>query len=393
MGALFAVEPLLPPETGGETPEAWEAAAAALGRAAERAAAAGSPALGAYLEIAGGALLSGEVGELEAAWMAAGSEPFVVILGPAGAGGDGEPPIHHLEIGIPDGAEHRWVDPLLERMADFERWLPLEAEHRSGPENLRASIVVANAVLRGGSLAGSSGPGQYLPFDRGLRESLGRRDVFWKNLAAEAWYANEVRFVAERSLVEGQRELATAGAHLRFYATRFAMYQLGPQGVWTEAGRVSLREHFGESWGPLQVLKADVLAILAHEWLIEQGLQPAETSGENLAMAITMAFLGAAEELEAHRRAGLVALGTLARRGAMRLDPSGTWAFEPERVRAVLRELAAEVFAIHASGDRERAEALLARYARPAKAIDGTLRKLTERPPWRVPVEYVVRGL
>ena len=371
-----------------------ERVAAAL-REAARSATAVDENLRRYLETAAGALESGDGSGLEEAWRQTRREHLVVIVGPGTVSEEGLPVLHDMEVGLVDRGEHdRWVDALLARLGELERWLPLEPDMRHGAEGLHGSVTVANAALRTGTVAGSIGPGTYLPFDRTRLEELGRADVFWKNLMAVGWYGREVLPVARTVLHRDQHDLATARAHLHYFATRFLMYQFGPQSVEVGGQRRTLREHFGEMWGPLQIAKADTLAILAHDWLVEQGLQPEPVSAENYAMYVTMAFLQSSESHAGHQRAGRLMLSYLREREALAGPFEGTrWRIIPERMQPALRGLAAQIFAIFASGDVTRAQAFVEQYGAPSPTLAPTTAQALERSPWRVPVEFVVTGL
>lgn len=335
-----------------------------LRAAAEQAEAGGLDALAAYLR-AVAAAIGGEAPAAAAERLrrAIDGGDLVVALIPAP---DDREPTWALRAGVRDPAEQRWVEPWLAGLAEFESWLP--APPRAAASAVPASrIVIARPAVQGGAAAGSCSASTFLPAARELADEIGRDYLFWKDLAARCWYAGEVAPSAPLVLVPEQARLATAGAHLRFYATRFSTYQLGPQTSPAGDGRrLGLRQRFGEQWGPTVIAKADLLGVLAHEWLIERGLRPADESDENLAMLVVMAFRAwrdseAGEAPPGHAPASRLEIRRLRRSGALTWEPdSDRWRLDLPRARQAVRELAREILDVHARGDVEAARALLA---------------------------------
>lgn len=327
-------------------------------------------------------------------WSPAPSSSLVTILG-----GDSEPagPLS-LELGLMDADARSWIEPYLARLDELEASLPLPSglpDAALGPK--RDALVIADVFWRGGARAGSTALSTFLPADRSRAEETGRTYVFWRNLVERRWYEREIAPAVDQVLVPDQRAAATAGAHLRFYATRFTTYQLGPQSAATDGGRAPLREHFGELYGPLVIAKADLLGVLAHEWLIAEGIEPPELSFENLAMLVVMAFRALADvelgEAPPPHPANLQ-LSFFRDRGAVELErESGLWRFDPAKLRAAARELVAEILAIHATGDLERGRRLLDRHGAPGEEIAATVARVAALGAPQAEVTFEVTGL
>ena len=83
-----------------------------------------------------------------------------------------------------------------------------------------------------------------------------------------------------------QAVLVTPPAHLRWYATRFGTYQVGP---------VLSEEQFEEDWGPLVITRADLTSMLARTWLALEGeVHPQEAMDATCTM-VAMAFRALAD--------------------------------------------------------------------------------------------------
>ena len=323
--------------------------------------------------------------ELDPLWIALGDVATVPVLAAASLPAESNTAARFtLDIGAVVAGDQRWVRAFLGRLAEFERTLPLPAGYvPRGPYPDR--ILIADLLVRGGANPTGRPSQTRLPADAARRKELGSHWVFWRNNMRERWFADSIAPAASALLDSEQRPLATADAHLRFYATRFATYQLGPQTVRTATGPHSFEEYFGTWWGPLSIVKADLLGVLAHEWLIGDKLEPAAASTENLVMLVVMNFVALADAENGaapptHRAASNLVLQRLRSRGALTFDDARqTWHVDVDRTRAAARELVAEVLEIHGSGDRERAAALFAQTTAPDPQIMAALERMGGR--------------
>lgn len=183
----------------------------------------GEAELARVLAAAARALAEGDEAQLEAANLLFERGPAIAVIGPRREDG-----ARGLEVGLTAPGESAWVETWLGSLASFEAWIGLPPGRpfpRVGP--LRR-IAVADVVTRGGARAGSASINTFLPADVELRPALGRLSVFWRNLVRERWYLPECLPTAERVLAPEWLARFTAEAHLRWYATRFSTYQLGP---------------------------------------------------------------------------------------------------------------------------------------------------------------------
>ncbi|HKE00251.1 MAG TPA: hypothetical protein VKE69_04520 [Planctomycetota bacterium] len=324
-------------------------------------------------------------------------DPDLVLLSGRADGAKGKP--DYLVVGWRDATEHRWLDAFLEHWAEFGASLPLPAGF-SQPEGApRGTFRIANLFIRGGSVSESTSSSTFLPSDPALRRERGLSGVFWKNVMETAWWRHGVAPTVPLVLIPEQVALPTAAALLRFYATRFTTYELGPQEVQTPAGPVPLAERFGELNDPLGIAKADLLAVLAHEWLIAKGTMPKTTSDENLAMLVVMSFRALQDALDGkapppHEAASALVLNTLRERGAIAIDAEkDRWRVDLAKTRAAVRQLAGEILEVQASGDLARARALVKERGRIGPELRRTLDRVAALPAEKLAPKWIVRGL
>lgn len=139
-----------------------------------------------------------------------------------------------------------------------------------------------------------------------------------------------------------------------------------------------------------------MLGTLAQVWLVERGALPRDAVDEALATCVAMAFRAATdaelgEAPPAHGPAAHAILNLARARGGIRPAGAGRWTIERAPLLAALRELASEVLAIHASGDRERARAFLARWGEPSPEVRAALERTAEIPLERYEARFELR--
>ncbi len=312
----------------------------------------------------------------------ASKERLLILFGPGRrAENSNNSLLSHIEISRRSEVDEPWLSAYHSRLSEFEHWLPIPKGHHSLEGSPRDSLVIANIIFKGGTLAQNGSMSTRRPHTKALVDELGTTYFFYKNLLEKEWYENEVKSTSNLVLVERHRHLASPRAHLNFFATRFSSYQLGPQTVSTDESEtpIPLRKHFGASWAPLIIAKADLTGILAHEWLIREELEAAELSDQNLAMLVTMSFrslydAGSGVAPPAHAHASLIILNWLTEKNAIGFDQEeGGWDLNLDTIRTEVRNLLSVIFQIHATGDIEKADELVKAYAVMTQNVVRTL--------------------
>jgi hypothetical protein len=367
------------PASAGDANPRWPSAAAAkLRRAADEGA---GLALAEYLRAAAGQIEGAPGPPLDPLAYRTLDTPAFALIGPGAAGDSPWQRVRAIAVGVRDADDERWVRAYLSSIREFERSLPLPAEFQPGDEPWRAPFVVADLAMRGGTAARSTSPSTTLPLDRTSSPDAPRGWVFWRNAMRDGWYAAEIEPTARLVLADDLRSLATARAHLCFYATRFSTYALGPQRAPAASGAVPLDERFGELHNPLVIAKADLLGVLGQLWLVARGVQPHELSREMLAMLVVMAFRAmqdarAGNAPAPHEPASALELGWAIDHEALSVGDDDRWRFDESKLTEAIRSLAGEILRIHARGDVDGARALLERYARPRDEVRRTLERI-----------------
>lgn len=303
-------------------------------------------------------LTGADFDELESSVLGLGTGPLIATFAPENER------LRSIQFGVIEGSEQDALDHLLSQLNRFEEWLGLLS---SGERETMDRLIIARVLARSGPMS----PGTLhtrLPDSSLRRAEIGSISVFWRTMLRERWWRNSVAPLALATLAPGDAAQVSADAHLRWYATRYACYQVGPGPD---------RELFGEDWGPLMITKADVLAALARTWLVEEGAVSASESREAACTLVAMALRGAAdarrgEGPRSHERAGMLQLVWLASRGGIEAGADGI-VVNVEATFEAARELAIELASIAVQRDTGRARALLNRGEQVPDFIEAAL--------------------
>lgn len=351
------------------------------------------PGMARYLRATAEGLVTDSYGESDRAFLDARDSALVVFVRPQSTGYDQLKRIkqaYSMTLGIRDREENRRVAEYLARLDEMEQRLPLEETYRR--RGIRADNP-PEAVLdlfRAGSVAHGTAGSLVLPADPKARPD-GGRNVFWKNVLEARGRA--IILPVGRALLEaGEERFVTPRAYFNLSLVHYVVHPLGPHEVETEGRRVPVKDLLGDVEGIFEETKAELASLDALDWAIDQGLLPAALAREHSTTFLPHTFhilwqgtQGQAPPI--HSRSAQMILNWCREKGSLTADAaSGRWRLDAERLLKDLRELLAEILAVQATGDRERALRLLDRYAvlgpelQAAAERVGTVRPVTFEP-------------
>jgi hypothetical protein len=298
----------------------------------------------------------------------------------------GASPFSDVMIGVRD-ANDVWLQTLESRLEEFARTVPGYSPTWQRSDTPRGVSFIGNLVLRGGASAQSTAPATYPPFDAALRPRTGRSWIHWRNMMRANWFEREIRPTGLAALAPAVARSAAADAHLRWYAIRFAMYDIGPEIVRGEP----IAKLLGETRDPLEIAKADSLAILADQWLADQKVIARPPLAEELSTLAAVTFHTLNDVIKGtappqHRGATCLLLNWCIRNGGL-LPGEGGWNLNTAKMFASLQSLTREILEIETSANQERAAKLLAQYGSVTPPIQAALDRL---PPPHGPKARVV---
>ena len=298
----------------------------------------------------------------------------------------GASPFSDVIIGVRD-ANDVWLETLERRLNDFARALPGYSANWQKANAPHGASNIGNLVLRAGASSQSTGPATYPPFDANLRPQTGRSWFHWRNMMAANWFGREICPTALAALSPAVMRNVSADAHLRWYANRFVMYDIGPEIVHGEP----IAKLLGETRDPLVIVKADALAVLANQWLGDQKLKARSPLAEDLATLLAITFHTLNDVIKGsappqHRGSSCIMLNWGLQHGGL-LPTEGGWNIDNAKVLAALQSLTRELLEIETSADKNRAAKLLAEYGTITPPIQAVLDRL---PPPGAPKPKVI---
>jgi hypothetical protein len=139
-------------------------------------------------------------------------------------------------------------------------------------------------------------------------------------------------------------------------------HELGPEFAHRDGKQMSINEAIGPAYSGLEEAKADVVGMFGLAWLADRKVLPKDRLEEYYASYVADLFRSLRFGTgEAHGRAEMMEFNYLLEGHAV-THANGRYVIDFARIPGVVAALAKELLTIEATGDRARAEALLAKY-------------------------------
>jgi hypothetical protein len=340
------------------------------------------PAFANFLRMRADALLTDDYFKSNLAWLDLKNPKFDVIFAPDETYNDdllGVKATYGAAVMIRNTEESRKLDMSQKYVADIQDALPLAPEDRPSKHGLETPMEVMDTPFRAGDLThGYQAVADNLPNDPRVHEEKGSKKLFFKNFM-DARVNYVVLPVGQHVMLPEQAVKASGEGYLLAAIMHEMAHGLGPAFARSAAGKVTIRESIGPSYGGLEEAKADIVGMFGLKWLVDRGVLPKDKVEEYYASYVAGIFrtvrFGTAE---AHGQAEMMEFNYLSERGAIKRQGSGRYAIDYAVMPAAINDLAKELLEIEATGDRARGENWLKKYAAmPAdlqmslKAADG----------------------
>jgi hypothetical protein len=198
----------------------------------------------------------------------------------------------------------------------------------------------------------------------------------------EAKYEMILMPIAARLIVEEQVGDLSFDAFLNNTLMHESAHGLGPGSITLEDGtETDVNRALRDLYSTIEEAKADIVGLYCSQWMIDNGhLDPA------MARHMYATFLGGFFRsvrfgaTEAHGRANMIQFNFLLEREGIRVGEDGRYSIDYERIRQAVRDLAAELLAIEADGDYERAQQFIERYGQVTEELQAGLARLSDVP-------------
>jgi Peptidase family M49 len=337
--------------------------------AALREAAALSPdkAFASFLRLRAEAMLTDDYYKSDIAWLELENPKFDVIFAPYETYLDdvlGVKTSYGAAVMIRNQAESAKLDTFMKYVPEIQDALPLPAEDRPSLQGKSTPMEVMDTPFRAGDLRhGYQAVADNLPNDARIHQEKGSKKIFFKNFM-DARVNYVVLPIGKLLMREDQAALASMDGYFTVVLMHEICHALGPAFARTSAGQVDIRESIGPTFSGLEEAKADIVGLLALNWLMEKGVLPKEQAPAFYASHVAGIFrtvrFGVAE---AHGRAEMMEFNYFAEQGAITRDPkTGKYAIDYTKMQQAIATLAKELLEIEATGDRNRAEQWFKKY-------------------------------
>jgi len=324
------------------------------------------PAFADFLRLRARALLDDDYFQSDLAWLDLKNPKFDIIFAPYETYLDdllGVKASYGAAVLIRNEEESRKLEMFQKYVPDIQDALPLAPEDRPSKRGLQSPMEVMDAPYRGGDLRhGYQAVADNLPNDPRVHEQKGSKKIFFKNFM-DARVEYIILPLARYVMPPEQAAKASGEGYLLATIMHEISHGLGPAYARTASGKVDIREAIGPVYSGLEEAKADVVGMFGMQWLVEHGALPKDKLEEYYASYVAGIFrtirFGTGE---AHGQAEMMEFNYLSERGAIQRESSGKYAIDYRAMPGALADLAKELLAIEATGDRPRAENWFRKY-------------------------------
>ena len=187
---------------------------------------------------------------------------------------------------------------------------------------------------------------------------------------------------AEAEIMWG-RELADISfdAYFKHILMHEVSHGLGPGIIEKDGGTTTVNRELMELYSTIEEAKADVLAVLTTQYLIDHGILSEELEeslySTNLGGMFRSIRFGIGE---AHGGGVAIQLNYYLDKGAVKLDDSGLFYLNKKAIKSAVSDLARELLMIEAEGSYDKAKELIKKYVVLRPSVQSALDKLKDVP-------------
>ena len=335
-----------------------------------------------FLSSRADALLSDNYRESDMAWMDLNGR-IEVVIGPYEVYEDNlfnYKAAFESFVTVVDPAESAKLAAYAHALPDMERNLPEPEQYKNPNRGSESPIAVVQEVYTAGDARrGVQTAAFNLPNDEFVREKKGSKKVLLKNVM-DAKFVRNGRPIAVRLLDPSIVHLLAFDAFFNHVLFHELSHALGPAYLTTQGGeRVEVRIPLKNLYSTIEECKADVLGIWNLLYALDKGLVKGFDDQTLLATYAGMMFRSTRFGVgEAHGRGTAVQWNWLREKEA--IYPVGTrFNVNFQKMKDGVRDLATELLTIEATGDYNRANALLEKYGKETdemRAVNAILKDI-----------------
>jgi hypothetical protein len=330
------------------------------------------------------AFLSDDYRPSDMAWMDL-SGPIEVVIGPYEVYEDN--PFNYKAsfesfVTVVDAPESAKLAAYAHALPDMEKNLPEPEQYRNPNRGSESPIRVVQEIYTGGDARrGVQTAAFNLPNDEFVREKKGSKKVLLKNVI-NAKYKQSGQPIAQRVLDPAQLSLLNFDAFFNQILFHELSHGLGP-GYLTQGGgqRVEVRIPLKNLYSTIEETKADVLGLWNIVYARNHGLLSAFDDKQLYATYAGLMFRSMRFGIgEAHGRGTALQWNWIREKGGIVPAANGRFSVDFAKFGDAVKSLSTELLTIEATGDFNRANALLEKYGKTNAEIDAVNEKLSDIP-------------
>jgi hypothetical protein len=285
-------------------------------------------------------------------------------------------------INVVDKNESAKLAIYAQHLPDMEKNLPEPEQYKNTTRGTSSPIkVVQELYTAGDARRGVQTSAFNLPNDEYVREKKGSKKVLLKNVM-EAKFRQSGAPVAQRVLDPALTSRVSFDAYFSHTLFHELSHGLGPGYLKQANGeRVEVRIPLKNLYSAIEECKADVLGL----WNIRYAIQKKWlTSFDEQQLYVTYAGLMFRSMRfgigEAHGRGTAVQWNWVREKGGVVPEANGKYKVDVEKFRSAVQSLATELLTIEATGDFNRANALLTNYGKSTPEMEKVIGGLKDIP-------------
>lgn len=343
-----------------------------------------------FLTLRADAFLSNDYLESDFAWMDLDS-PVDVTIGPYETYNDelfGYKAAFEAYVNIRDQKETDKLKFFAQHMQELEDNLPMDAQYRNPKVGAVAPMVVVNEVYGAGDgNMGVQTAAYNLPNDERVISKRGSKRVMLKNIQ-EAKFKSTLTPISKIVLRKADQKYVDFDSFFTHILAHEITHGLGPHATRKDGKESTPRQDLKETYSTIEEAKADVTGLWALMYMMEKGMLK-DTLGQGLdaERKLHTTFLASAFRTlhfgltDSHARGMAIQVNYLMDKGAFVANADGTFSVDYKKIRQAVLDLDREFLTIEATGDYERAKAMMAKYVVIRPEIQKALDKMKQSVP------------
>ncbi len=284
-------------------------------------------------------------------------------------------------ITVRDDAETGRLAHVADHLQELEDNLPCEPRHRNPRLGAMAPIRVVNQIIASGDASrGVQTAAFNLPNDERIVNEKGSKRVMLKNVQ-EAKFRHVLVPIAERALPAGDLPDVAFEAFFTHILMHELMHGLGPHRIRLGERDTTVRHELADTYSTIEEVKADISGLWALRYLLDRGRVDPKMARSMYTTFLASIFRSIRFGInEAHGQGVAIQLNHLLDRGAIHVNPDGTFTVDHAVIPDVVTELTGSILTLEAEGDVAGARALIARLGVVRPDVGRVLDRLADVP-------------